>query len=65
MRQDVAEGTRVVQSIDFKPPGGKLGAMAGGMIARQIAGELSKSLKRQRETLEREYGATRGSGTAG
>jgi uncharacterized membrane protein len=53
--------TRVVQTVDFTLPGGMLGAMAAGFIAKQISGELAQALRRQQETLEREYGASGGS----
>lgn len=59
--REVGGATRVVQTIDFTPPGGLLGAMAGGLIARQIGSELSRSLRRQRETLEREWRESGGS----
>jgi hypothetical protein len=61
---DIPGGTRVVQSIDFTPPGGLLGAMAGGIIGQQLGRELSKSLQRQRDSLEREYGGASGFGVA-
>jgi uncharacterized membrane protein len=60
----VSGGTRVVQTIDFTPPGGFLGAMAGGLIGQQLARELRTSLQRQKTTLERELGGASGSRTA-
>jgi uncharacterized membrane protein len=61
--RDVDGATRVVQTVDFTPPGGVLGAIAAGLIAKQISGELAKALKRQQATLEQEFGASSGSAT--
>lgn len=52
----VPGGTRVLQRMDFEPPGGMLGSMLGGAIAPRLRQELNDTLARQRATLEREVG---------
>jgi uncharacterized membrane protein len=56
----IAGGTRVVQTIDFKPPGGLIGAMAGGLIGQQLMRELRGSMKRQKAALEGLHGGSGG-----
>ncbi len=56
--------TRVEQTIDFKPPGGLIGAVAGSLIAQQVRRELKKTLERQRDVLETESRGTSGPVTA-
>jgi uncharacterized membrane protein len=58
------DGTRVVQTIDFKPPGGLIGAMAGGLIGQQLARELRGSMQRQKAALEGTTGGPSGSRSA-
>jgi uncharacterized membrane protein len=52
--------TCVEQTIDFKPPGGLIGAVAGNLIAQQVRRELRKTLQRQRDVLEAENRGTNG-----
>lgn len=58
---DLGRSTRVVQTIDFEPPGGFLGGLAGPLIGQQLRRELERSLHRQRAALEGESGRTDGS----
>jgi uncharacterized membrane protein len=60
----VPGGTRVVQTIDFKPPGGLLGAVAGGLIGQQLGRELRASMQRQKAALEGAMSESGGSGPA-
>lgn len=59
----LGQATRVVQTIDFDPPGGILGGLAGPLIGQQLGRELARSLHRQRAALEGEFGGTDGSRT--
>lgn len=54
--------TRVVQRVEYEPPGGMLGRMMGGMISGMVEKELRQTLTRLRDTLESEDGVVRGSG---
>lgn len=56
-------GTRVSQAIEFEPPGGLLGRVGANLATPAIHAELTRTLQRMRETLEREGGA-RGSASA-
>ena len=56
----VPGGTRVIQKVDFTMPGGKLAALAGGLAKSALQSEIGRGLQRQREIVEREYGAGRG-----
>jgi uncharacterized membrane protein len=62
--EPVGERTRVVQIIEFEPPGGLLGKMAGGLVSPVVKRELAQSMERQRALLEREAGGGNGSGTS-
>lgn len=55
--EPVPNGTRVIQTFDFTLPGGKLGGLAGGLVANKLKGELTASLKRMRDTVEHETNA--------
>jgi uncharacterized membrane protein len=48
----VGDVTRVEQTIDFKPPGGLIGAVTGSLISQQLRRELRKTLERQKDALE-------------
>jgi uncharacterized protein YndB with AHSA1/START domain len=48
-------GTRVVQTLDFVPPGGLFGQMAGGFISNALRREMVRTMDRQRMTLEAEF----------
>lgn len=48
------DGTHVTQTLEFKPPGGMLGRMAGPVMSAALHHELTRALERQRETLEQE-----------
>jgi uncharacterized protein YndB with AHSA1/START domain len=51
--------TRVSHRVDFVPPRGALGAIAGSVMKGMLQRELTRTAARQRETLERENkGAT-------
>lgn len=49
--QDLGGTTRVVQGMDFTPPGGVLGRIGMGMLKGQIQREMHDSMMRQRDTL--------------
>lgn len=52
---DTVDGvTRVVEAIDFTPPGGLAGKMAMAVVQPAIRREVAQTLARQREVLERE-----------
>lgn len=55
--------THVSQGIEFEPPaGGTFGSLAAGVIKGMMKRELVRSARRQRETLEREFGGVDGPG---
>ncbi len=58
--RETSEGTHVTQSLEFVPPGGMLGQMASTMLQPMLRRELAQTLSRQRDILEREDGAKRG-----
>lgn len=58
------EGTHVTQEIDFVPPGGILGRVAGGLIGPAVKRELRRTLERMRETLEGQAGEKGGARTS-
>jgi uncharacterized membrane protein len=58
------EGTHVTQEIDFVPPGGILGRVAGGLIGPAVKHELRRTLQRMRETLEGQAGEKGGARTS-
>jgi uncharacterized protein YndB with AHSA1/START domain len=53
--------TRVTQTIEFEPPKGVFGKMAGGFVSNAVRREMARSMDRQKLTLELEYGAQSGS----
>lgn len=55
--------TRVRQGIEFRLPGGSLGQMASGFVRQAVRRELSRTMARQREVLERDARGKRGPGT--
>jgi uncharacterized protein YndB with AHSA1/START domain len=57
-------GTRVTQEIEFVPPGGMLGRLAGGLLGPAVKWELRRTMERMRETLEKEAGGAGGAGTS-
>lgn len=59
-----ADGTRVDQTLDFKTPGGLKGKMMAAVAGPMLQREMNQALVRLRDTLEREAGATDGSGTS-
>jgi uncharacterized protein YndB with AHSA1/START domain len=61
---EIAGGTRVIQTLDFTPPGGILGQMAGGMISNAIRREMMRTMERQRGIIEQESHAESGSRTS-
>jgi uncharacterized membrane protein len=58
------QGTHVTQEIDFVPPGGILGLVAGGLIGPAMKRELRRTMDRMRETLEGQTGEEGGARTA-
>jgi uncharacterized protein YndB with AHSA1/START domain len=58
---EIDGGTRVTQTLDFTPPGGIFGQMAGGMIANAIRREMIRTMDRQRNIIEEESRAQSGS----
>jgi uncharacterized membrane protein len=58
---EVGDITRVTQTIDFVPPGGFLGSLAGGAISIAVKREMRGAMQRQKDTLEREAGGQSGS----
>ncbi len=58
--RETSEGTQVTQSLEFVPPGGMLGQMASTMLQPMLRRELTQTLARQRDILEREEGAKSG-----
>jgi hypothetical protein len=58
---EIDGGTRVTQTLDFTPPGGIFGQMAGGMIANAIRREMIRTMDRQRNIIEEESRAHSGS----
>lgn len=56
---ELESGTRVTQTLDFVPPGGLFGQMAGGFISNALKREMSRTMERQRSILEEEYAAQR------
>jgi uncharacterized protein YndB with AHSA1/START domain len=57
-------GTRVTQTLDFVPPGGIFGQMAGGFLSNALRREMMRTMERQRAVLESEAGAERESRTS-
>jgi uncharacterized protein YndB with AHSA1/START domain len=58
---EIDGGTRVTQTLDYTPPGGIFGQMAGGMIANAIRREMIRTMERQRTIIEEESRAQSGS----
>jgi uncharacterized membrane protein len=54
--REVGDVTRITQTIDFIPPGGLLGSLAGGMISSAVKREMRGAMQRQKEAIEREAG---------
>lgn len=52
-------GTRVTQTLNFVPPGGIFGQMAGGFLSNALRREMSRTMERQRMIIEAEAGPTR------
>ena len=61
---EVPGGTRVTQTLEFVPPGGIFGQMAGGFIGNGLRREMVRTMERQRSVLEQEFGAERESRTS-
>jgi uncharacterized protein YndB with AHSA1/START domain len=53
--------TRVTQTLDFKPPGGRLGALAGGTLTPVLHREVKRALERARAAIEQEALESHGS----
>jgi uncharacterized protein YndB with AHSA1/START domain len=62
--ESVQGATRLVQTIEFEPPGGIAGRLAMAVIQPVIKREIDRTLTRQREILEREAGTSDGSETS-
>ena len=58
---EIDGGTRVIQTLDFTPPGGIFGQVAGGMITNAIRREMIRTMDRQRTIIEDESRAQSGS----
>lgn len=52
--EPVPGGTRVTQTIEFRPPGGLFGSIAAGVAAPLLLKEMRQSMERQRIAIERE-----------
>lgn len=61
--EEAGEATHVIQGIDFEPPRRPFGMLAGRLLHAMVHRELSATLKRQRDVLERENGGIGGSRT--
>jgi uncharacterized protein YndB with AHSA1/START domain len=61
---EVNGGTRVTQTLEFVPPGGLFGQMAGGFLSNALRREMVRTMDRQRTILEEECGVQRGSRTS-
>lgn len=57
-------GTRVTQTLNFVPPGGIFGQMAGGFLSNALRREMIRTMERQRSILESEAEAPRESRTS-
>lgn len=57
--ESLGSSTRVTQGIDFAPPGGRLGKLAGGLARPAVQYELHQTMTRQRAILEAEFGGVR------
>jgi uncharacterized protein YndB with AHSA1/START domain len=62
--QESGGHTRLSQMIEFVPPTGMMGRMALTVIQPALKRELSHTLARQKDILEREVGAGSGSETS-
>lgn len=62
--ETVEAKTRLVQAIEFAPPTGIAGKITMAVVQPAIRREISHTLARQREVLEREAGENGGSGSA-
>jgi uncharacterized protein YndB with AHSA1/START domain len=56
--------TRVTQTLEFVPPSGLFGGLAGGFISNALRREVVRTMDRQRTIIEGECGAQRGSRTS-
>ena len=56
--------TRVTQTVEFVMPGGKLGALASGLAKTALRSEFSRTLQRQRDVVESQFGDGHGPGPA-
>jgi uncharacterized protein YndB with AHSA1/START domain len=61
---ETADGTRVTQTLDFVPPRGVLGGLAGGFISSALRREMVRSMERQRTVIEEESRLERESRTS-
>ena len=59
--EDVGGTTRLTHGIDFEAPRRAFGMIAGRLLQGVVRRELSATLRREREVLEREYGGFGGS----
>ena len=57
-------GTHVTQTLEFTPPGGLFGQMAGGLIGNALRREMVRTMERQRSVLEQEFEVERESRTS-
>ncbi len=48
-------GTQVTQTLEFVPPGGLFGQMAGSFITNALRREMIRTMERQRSVIEAEY----------
>jgi uncharacterized protein YndB with AHSA1/START domain len=61
---EVEDGTQVTQKLEYVPPGGLFGGLAGGFISHALRREMMRTMDRQRTIIEQECAAQRGSRTS-